>query len=190
MVIPKQLVKDNIDRLFIAYSNIYIEDAIEAIKRSPNAKAVVMQPYESKGSFSATREAIKLHKKLKADQDIPILFSSQGRTVEQYFEYSAQLIDVFDISNTEVNKLINVILDTGRWVLQSQDKHIYAKKDILVVKAPITKLVDKLPVEFATNILRHKRGEPTEAVAIPAPKLIKEEYRNILQDYERKYTGE
>ncbi len=183
MSLKKSLIEGKVEQLFVAYSNIYIEDAVEALKQSPNAEAVILQPYESKGSFAATRKAIKMYKELNSDQNIPILFTPQGRTVEQYFQYGSQLIDVFDVSNTEVLKLIKVILDTGKWVLQAQDKEIYSKKDILVVKAPIVELKDKIPVEFAINVLKHKRGEPTEAVAIPAPKLIREDYKNVLLSF-------
>jgi len=182
MSLKKSFIEGKVDQLFVAYSNIYIDDAVEALKKSPNAEAVILQPYESKGSFTSTRKAIKLYRELKSDQDIsiPILFTPQGRTGEQYFQYGAQLIDVFDVSNTEVFKLIKFILETGKWVLQAQDKEIYSKKDILVVKAPIFELKDIIPVEFAINVLKHKRGEPTEAVAIPAPKLIKEGYKDYL----------
>ena len=185
MPLKKNIIEGKLEQLFVAYSNIYIEDAVEALKQSPDAEAVIIQPYESKGSFAATRKAIKLYIELKNDEhiNIPILFTPQGRTVDQFFQYGAHLIDVYDVSSSEVYKLINVILDTGRWVLQAQDKEIYSKKDILVVKAPIVELQDKIPVACAINILKHKKGELTEAVAIPAPKLISEEYKDILQAF-------
>ena len=184
MSLKKSFIEGKVDQLFVAYSNIYIYDAVEALKKSPDAEAVIIQPYESKGSFAATRKAIKLYRELKNDGDIniPILFTPQGRTVDQFFQYGAQLIDVYDVSNSEVYKLINVILGTGRWVLQAQDKEVYSKKDILVIKAPIVELMEKIPVECAINVLRHKRGKPTEAIAIPAPKLIIEEYKDTLKE--------
>ena len=183
MSFPIEYVKERIDTLFIAYSNIYIDDAILALKQSPEAEAVIMQPYESMGSFASTRKAISLFKEMKESQEIPILFTSEGRMAEegQYFEYGARLIDVFNVSYNEVRKLINHILDSGNWVLHAHDD-FYAKKDILVVRAPIIELSNKIPVNAAVNVLKHKQGEATKAVAIPAPKSIDEEYKHILKE--------
>jgi len=47
MTIPKQYVKTNLDRLFIAYSYVHIGGAIEALREAPEAEAVVIQPYEA-----------------------------------------------------------------------------------------------------------------------------------------------
>ncbi len=184
MTFPVEYVKERIDNLFIAYSNIYIDDAILALKQSPEAEAVIMQPYESLGSFTSTRKAIRVYKEMKGDQEIPILFTPEGRMAEdgQSFEYGARLIDLFDVSFIEVHKLINFMLITGKWVLQTHDKYLYAKRDILVVRAPIIELSSKIPVQSALNVLTHNKGEPTKAVAIPAPKEINNEYEGVLRE--------
>jgi len=184
MSFPIEYVKERIDTLFIAYSNIYIDDAILSLKNSPNAEAVIMQPYESLGSFASTRNAISVYKEMKGNQEIPILFTPQGRMAEegQYFEYGARLIDIFDVSYDEVRKLINLVLSSGKWVLQAHDKYIYAKKDILVVSAPVKELSSKIPVNSAYNVLKQKQGEATKAVAIPSPKSIDDDYKYVLKE--------
>jgi len=186
MSIPRQYVRDNIDRLFIAYSNVYTDDAIKALKQFPDAEAVVIQPYEAKKSFTSTEEALGLYKRLKDGQGIPLLFTPQGRMAEggQFFEYGARLLDVLDITVGGVRDLVEQNRQTGKWVLQAGDV-LYAEKNLLVVKAPIVTLleissVERLPIGVAFNILRRNQGKPVKAVAIPAPKLIKAEYKGIL----------
>jgi hypothetical protein len=187
MSIPKQHVRDNIDRLFIAYSNVYIDDAVEALKQSPDAEAVVIQPYETKKGFTSTEEALELYKHLKDGQGVPILFAPQGRMAEdgQFFEYGARLLDVLDVTAGGVRDLVEQNRQTGKWVLQAGD-FLYAEKNVLIIKSPIVPLseissVNRLPIGVAFNILRRSRGKPVKAVAIPAPKLIKAEYKEILQ---------
>jgi hypothetical protein len=187
MSISKQYVRENIDRLFIAYSNVYIDDAVEALKQSPGAEAVVIQPHETKKSFTSTEEALQLYRHLKDGQGVPILFAPQGRMAEggQFFEYGARLSDVLDVTAGRVQELVEQNRQTGKWVLQAGDV-LYAEKNVLIVKSPIVPLseissVNCLPIGAAFNILRRNRGKPVKAVAIPAPKLIQAEHKEILQ---------
>jgi len=191
MGIPKKMIRDNIDCFFIAYANIYIEDAIKAQEQFPDAEAVVIQPFEKDRRFVSTEEALLFYEELKGNIGIPILFTPQGRAVEtgQYFEYGARLIELPDVQVSEDRKSFDHNIQTNKWVLHADDRP-YAQKNLLVVKAPIVALSDisetsNLPVNQAINILNpKKRGTPVEAVSIPAPKLIKEEYKYILQALE------
>ena len=186
MSFPRQYVVGNIARLFIAYSYPYIKGAIEALEHSPNSEAVVIQPYEARKTFVSARDALDLYKHHK-EQGIPILFTPQGRLAGsgQFFEYGARLLDVLDVTEVGVRELIERNKQSGEWVLQSGDT-LYAEKNVLLVKSPIVALSDissfeKIPVGTAFNILRRNRGEPVKAVAIPAPKLIRVGYEDILQ---------
>ncbi len=187
MSIPKQYIRDNIDRLFIAYSTVHINDAIKALEQSPDAEAVVIQPHEEKKRFTSTEEALELYKHLKGEQSIPILFAPQGRMAKdgQFFEYGARLLDAFDITAGGALDLVEQNRQTGKWVLQAGDV-LYAEKNVLIVKSPIVSLsevspVESLPIGVAFNILRRNRGKPAKAVSIPAPKLIKVEHKEILR---------
>ena len=180
------LIEGKTDKLFIAYSNVYIEDAIAAIMQNPRSEVVVMQPYNQSFSFTSAKKTLDTYRKITKKQGIPILFSPQGRRDEggQYFEYGSILIDIFDISDVEQRDRLKVNLDSKKWVLQAQDD-LYSSKNLLAVIAPITKLTDiyphkTLPVSIALNVLKHNYGEPVKAISIPAPKLIKDDYKNML----------
>ncbi len=188
MSIQKQLIEENIDRIFIAYSNVYIDDAVKAVKESPKAEVVVIQPYEQGRKFSSTKKMLELYRKLGKTTGIPILFTPQGRGTEtgQFFEYGSRLFDVIDIEGIEDEQRLDDNLRSGLWVLQAQDK-LYSRKNLLMVKTPIKPIkeisnFDKLSVSICVNIFKHRYGEPVEAVAIPAPKLIIEDYGSILLD--------
>ncbi len=188
MGIPKKIIRDNIDCFFIAYSNIYIEDAIKALEQFPDAEAVVIQPFEKDRRFISTEEALSFYEELKGNPGVPILFTPQGRAIEtgQNFEYGARLIELPDVQVNEDHLRFERNIQTNKWVLHADDIP-YAQKNLLVVKAPIVALSDiseisKLPVNQAINILdRKKRGTPVKAVSIPAPKLINKKYKYILQ---------
>jgi len=187
MSFPRQYVVDNIARLFVAYSYPYIGGAIEALKQSPTAEAVVIQPYEARKTFVSAGDALHLYKHLKEGQGIPILFTPQGRLAGtgQFFEYGARLLDVLDVTEIGIRELIERHKQSGKWVLQSGDV-LYAEKNVLLVGSPIRALsevssFEKLPVDTSFNILRRNRGQPVRAVAIPAPKLIRAGYEDILQ---------
>ena len=187
MSIPIRLIKDNIGRVFIAYSYVYIDEAIKALGQSRDAEAIVIQPYEAKKGFKSTGETLSLYKQLKKGQGIPILFTPQGRMAQdgQFFEYGARLSDVLDVTASGVREVIEQSRQSGKWVLQSGDV-LYAEKNVLIVQAPIVALseispVASLAIGAAFNILQRSRGKPVRAVAIPAPKLIKLGYEEILQ---------
>ena len=76
--------------IFIAYSFVYIEQAINALKEtSKKVEAIIIQPYREDMEFTSTIEAMRLYRELNNDQSIPILFTPQGRMSEdgQFFEY-------------------------------------------------------------------------------------------------------
>ena len=184
MSVPKELIKDNINRAFIAYSYVHIKLAIKELKRAPNAEAIVLQPYEKEKRFSSSEETVDFYRSLRDGQGIPILFTPQGRrnTKGQFFEYGARLLDVLDIQVSGTQEMVKRNQQQGKWVLQHGDD-LYAvdsTRNLLVVQAPIVTLPDKIPVGMAINILRH-RGSRVQAVAIPAPKLIDKEYIKVLQ---------
>ena len=181
MTLSSEYFKANVDYMFIAYSFVHIQDAIDALKTaSEKVEAVIVQPYRSDQSFVSTEQAVHLYRKFKEGQDIPILFTSQGRMSEegQFFEYGARLLDVLDredIAKVERN------LKDGRWVFTAIDDKLYAR-NFLIVKRPIVRLPQRLPISVATNVLRGAtQGQPVQAVAIPAPKRIEAEYRNMLE---------
>jgi hypothetical protein len=182
MTIPKQYAKTNLDRLFIAYSYVYISEAIEALRNAPEAEAVVVQPYEAHKNFTSTIETLELYRQIKGQEGVPILFTPQGRMAEegQFFEYGSRLLDVMDVTIEGVKELIEQKRLAGKWVLQSGDV-LYAEKNVLIVKSPIVSLSARLPIGEALNILRRKQGEPVQAVAIPAPKLIRVGHEEILK---------
>jgi hypothetical protein len=180
--LPRQLFKANIHRAFIAYSYVYVEEAIKAQEHSLTAEAVVIQPYRKDMFFTSTKEATHLYRTLKDGQHIPILFTPQHRWDEkgQFFEYGTRLLDVLDITNARTEETVKRNRQLGKWVLQYGDD-LYTPKNVLVVRAPIVPLPEKLPVEVAFNILRPHSGGRTQAVSIPAPKLIDEKYAEVLQ---------
>ena len=124
--------------MFIAYSFVYIQNAIDALKAAPNkVDAVVIQPYRSDQGFVSTEKAAHLYRKLKEGQDIPILFTPQGRMSEagQFFEYGARLLDVLD---REAFEKVKRNLEDGRWVIPTDDDRLYEKtRNFLIVKRPI-----------------------------------------------------
>lgn len=173
--------KVHVTHAFIAYSYVYISKALESLQVSPDAEAVIIQPYEAKKFFRAANAALDVYKHLTHSQSIPILFTPRARLSEdgQFFEYGARLIHVLDISAGHTKGLIEQNMKLGKWVLQADDT-LYATKNLLVVKSPIALLTEKLPINVAINIT-HNQGQEVKAVAIPAPKLIKEKYLPVLQ---------
>lgn len=181
MSLPKEF-KANFHRAFIAYSYVYISQAIEALKQSPNAEAIVIQPYEAHKSFASAKEAVDAYRHLTHGQNIPILFTPQGRMAEegQFFEYGARLLDVLDITTGKTRDSIEQNRKLGKWVLQHGDK-LYSKKNLLIVNSPIIALPGKLPINVALNILSRNRGKEVEAVAIPTPKFIKPKHQEVFE---------
>jgi hypothetical protein len=185
MSFPRKYCKANIDRLFIAYSYVYLEKALQVLAEHKGAKAVVLQPFQQAKSFSSTDAAMCLYKEMKGDLGIPILFTPQARTNKngQFFTYGSRLLRLLNIiDNEDDNVEFNRQRQDKNWVLQkeNQDENdVYATKNLLVVQAPIQKLERELPVDISTNILSNK-GTAVGAVSIPAPKLIALEYRDFL----------
>jgi len=186
MSLKKSLIEGKAEQLFVAYSNVYIEDAILSVGNNPYAEVIVIQPYSQDISFTSAKKALDSYRKMMNTQGIPILFTPQGRRDEkgQYFEYGSILIDIIDLTDDEHREKLKVNLDSNKWVLQAQDD-LYSIKNLLAVKAPIIKLAeihphDMLPVSVAINVLQHNYGKPVKAISIPAPKLIKGEYKDIL----------
>ena len=92
--------------IFIAYSFVYIESAINALKTASNkVEAIIVQPYRKGIEFVSTREAMRLYREFNGGKDIAILFAPQGRMSEegQFFEYGGRLLDVF--SKEEMAKI-------------------------------------------------------------------------------------
>ena len=70
--------KTNIDSIFIAYSFVYVQDAINALNSSPETiEAVIVQPYRKDQTFPSTERATDLYKTLKNGQGIPIANTSE-----------------------------------------------------------------------------------------------------------------
>ena len=176
-----EFFKANVDSMFIAYSFVYIEDALAALRNAPEqVEAIIIQPYRKGSNFVSADKAVSLYQQIKNGQNIPILFTPQGRRSEkgQFFEYGARLLEVLDETN---RSKIKQYREEGKWILPASDKKLYAT-NFLIVKKPIVRLPKKLPIGIAINILRGKtRGEPVQAVSIPAPKQMSVEYRDILK---------
>jgi len=167
--------------IFIAYSFVYMGDAINALKEATEkVEAIIIQPYRRDMGFTSTIEAAQLYRKLNDGQSIPILFAPQGRMSEdgQFFEYGARLLDVF--SREEV-ALVEKNYEAGKWVLPRSDTWPPYGQNFLIVRTPIVRLPKKLPVGVAINILKGPtQGESVQAISIPAPKRLKATYRNML----------
>jgi hypothetical protein len=160
---------------------VYVEQAISALKdASEKVEAIIVQPYRDDVGFTSTIEAMRLYRELNDGQSIPILFTPQGRMSEdgQFFEYGAQLLNVF---SREDIALVKKNYEAGKWVLPLDDTWPPYGQNFLIVKIPIVRLPKKLPVSVAINILKGPRqGEPVQAISIPAPKRIEATYRDML----------
>lgn len=173
--LPKRLFEQNLEDVFIAYSFVYVDEAVTALAdASPRVEALVGQPYFGSRIVSA-RDAMVLYRHLTNGDDIPVLFTPQTRHQEQRFEYGSRLLDL--LHEEEIDRVRRNV-DDGKWLLW--DKSLYAK-NFLIVRTPIVELADKPPLEAATNLLRGPtQGQPTKAVSIPAPKLLDPDFRHVL----------
>jgi len=180
--LSEKFIESNLDCLFVAYSLVYIQDAIDALKNYPDAEAVVVQPYEKKKAFTSARKSARLYRKVTKDRNIPILITPQGRMSSegQCFQYGGRLLDILDATDSEQLSLVKQNLDNGKWVLAAGDP-LYSEKNLLIIERPIVKLSEELPIGLASNIRRRNQGSTVRAVAIPAPKLIDEAYTDILE---------
>ena len=177
-----QFVEDNLDSIFVAYSLVYVQDAIDALEKASDAEAIVIQPYERKKAFISAGKAARLYKGITRGRSIPILITPQGRMSRegQRFQYGARLWDILDVTDDEQLSLVKRNLDSGKWVLAAGDS-LYSEKNLLIIERPIVRLPEELPVGLARNIRRGSQGSVVKAVSIPAPKLIDEAYTDILE---------
>jgi len=180
--LSEQFIESNLDCLFVAYSLVYIQDAIDAFKNSPDAEAVIIQPYEKKKTFASARKSARLYRKVTKGKSIPILLTPHGRMSGegQRFQYGARLLDILDATDSEQLSLVKQNLDSGKWVLAAGNT-LYSEKNLLIMERPIVALSEELPIGLASNIRRRNQGSAVRAVAIPAPKLIDEAYTDILE---------
>lgn len=180
--LSQRFITDNLDSVFVAYSLVYIGNAISALKNSPDAEAVVIQPYESKKSFASARKAARLYRKITKGQSIPLLITPQGRMDSdgQYFQYGGRLWDILDATDREQLSIVEQNVDSGKWVLLAGDS-LYSEKNLVVVERPIVELPGELPIRVARNIRRANQETVLKAVAIPAPKLINRAYTDVLE---------
>jgi len=175
--LPKKIFDENLGDVFIAYSFVYVDEAVSALQdASTNAEAVVVQPYY-KGRIVSAREAMHLYRILTGGRNIPILFTPQTRHEEQRFEYGSRLLDLLHEQELDT---VRKNVDEGKWYLW--DETLYGS-NFLIVQIPIQELETTPPVHVATNLLAGAtQGEPTGAVAIPSPKLLDPELRHLLED--------
>ena len=78
MSLKMSLIEGKVDQLFIAYSNVYIEDAIVAVETNPGSEVVVIQPHSQNMSFTSAKKALDSYRKIMNTRGIPILFTPQG----------------------------------------------------------------------------------------------------------------
>lgn len=180
--LSQRFVADNVDSIFVAYSLVYVGNAISALENSTDAEAVVIQPYESNKSFTSARKAARLYRKITKDQSIPLLITPQGRMDSdgQFFQYGGRLWDILDATDREQLAIVEQNVDSGRWVLLAGDS-LYSEKNLVVVERPIVELPGELPISVARNIRRANQETVLKAVAIPAPKLIEQAYTDVLE---------
>ena len=177
----ERLVRDERDRLCVAYSYAYVEAAAAASRRrTSGTESLVIQPYK-KVFFPSAARAAALYARLQGAA-IPILFSPQRYTEEQYITHIGRLTSIGSAKDAVVADDVRLGVKSKRYLLQSDEEPVYSKGSFLLVLPNIVQLPNPVPLNALQNALGPRRGTPTEALSTPAPKLVTPEYRYIL-DY-------
>lgn len=176
--------KSEIDRIFIAYSNVYLEDALKASKKYPKAEAIIMQPHLKGQFFSSAFKAVQLYKKFNSGETPQLFITNKTRynPTEQKFVYKSYLLNVLDVRKPDEKALIDEKRAKGEWILQDTD--IYTDRTALIVANKFKKLIppEGVPLNVAENFLSVTRGTDLKSVSIASPKIIKKKWKDLLKD--------
>ena len=175
----EKLVRQERQRLCIAYSYAYVETAvITGREHGRDAEALVVQPYKQV-FFRSAAEAAEVYRGLQGAA-VPILFSPHGRHEEQFLTHIGRVLRVERATEASA-EAVRTGLGSGRLLAQSPDEPVYSKGSFLFVHPRIDRLPQPVPLSILQNALGKLRGQATGALHIPAPKLIAPEWKHLLE---------
>ena len=177
----QELVRAERDRLCIAYAYAYVEQATQTGRElGRKAEALVIQPYK-KTFFPSAAEVAATYARLQGSA-IPILFSPQHRSEEQFLTHIGRLLWVADATAPGVADDVRRGVQEKRYVLQSEGEDIYSEGSFLFVHPRIEPLRSRAALAVLQNALGAGKGATTGALHIPAPKLLDPKFRHILDE--------
>ena len=173
------LVRNERDRLCIAYAYAYVEIAAASCRKSgKQAEALVIQPFR-KVYFRSAAEVTARYANLQG-ASIPILFSPQHRSDDQFITHIGRLLKVVKADASGVVADVENGLKEGRYLLQSDEELVYSEGSFLFVHPRIDRLAKPVPISVLENVLGAGAGDSTQALHIPAPKVMTAEMRHLL----------